>query len=180
MPNLSEIVAWLDPDKASAIGTVGAVVIALFVAINEGRRRRLDKEDSDAGQARLITVHRHPQGYVITNHSMAPILSLKIVNVEVIEDGVAAWEAGSGDDSDQSPSHDVVPPGEHKLFGVVNFRRPGTTEVNLQRRLDRDDVLRCTFAFTDAQGLRWKRQHQKQPERVLDRSTGWRRLLFWR
>ncbi|MFE0647463.1 hypothetical protein ACFVZH_02580 [Streptomyces sp. NPDC059534] len=180
MLGLQEIFDWLDSDKASAIGTVAAVVVALGLAVNESRRRRLDKEDADAGQARLITVHRHPQGYVITNHSMAPILALKIVKVEIIEDGAAAWEAGSDDDSEDGAASEVLAAGAYKLMGVTSFRRPGSSEVNLQRRLARDDALKCTFAFTDAQGLRWKRVHQQQPERVLDERAGWRRLLIWR
>ncbi|MFC8273783.1 hypothetical protein ACFUJR_14920 [Streptomyces sp. NPDC057271] len=178
MPELPEAVEWWD--QVSAWGTLGAVIVALFVAANEGRRRRLDKEDSDAAQARLVTVHRHPQGFAITNHSMAPILALTIVRVEVLEDGATAWVAGTEDAEDEESAIEVVAPGAYKLFGAKSFRRPGSSEINLQRRLSRDDTLRCTFAFTDAQGLRWKRQHQQQPERVLDRSAGRRRLLFWR
>ena len=178
---LSEIVEWVDSDKASAIGTVLAAVVALGVAANEGRRRRLDKEDTAAAQARIVTVQRHPQGFRITNHSAdSPILSLKVAKVEVLEDGTPNWEAGIGDVTEDGSHVEVLAPGDSHLFTVRDFRRPGSTEVNLQRRLHSEDKLRCTFAFTDAQGLRWKRVHQRQPERVLDGRTGWRRVLFWR
>ncbi|MFB7605249.1 hypothetical protein [Streptomyces gardneri] len=180
MLGLQEIFEWLDSDKASAIGTVAAVIVALGLALNESRRRRRDKEDADAGQARLITVQRHAQGYVITNHSMGPILALKIVKVEVVEDGAVAWEAGPEDDGEDGVHFEVLGAGAHKLVGVNGFRRPGSSEVNLQRRLTRDDTLKCTFAFIDAQGLRWKRVHEQQPERVMDERAGWRRFLIWR
>ena len=178
LPELPEAVEWWD--KVSAWGTLGAVIVALFVAINEGRRRRLDKEDSDAGQARLITAHKHAHGYVISNHSLAPILALKIVKVEVIEDGLVAWELGTGEEGEDGAILEVMAPGATKYSELREFRRPGSSEVVVARRLASDDTLRCTFAFTDAQGLRWKRVDQKQPERVLDRQTGWRRVTFWR
>lgn len=173
MPEVPELADWWD--KVNAGVTLAAVIVAMFVAIGESRRRRTDQADAAAGQARTVTVQRFPHGVLITNHSASPVLSLKVLKLEIIEGGMPKWES-TGNEA----TIEVVAPGAFIKFPFQGFRRPGTTEVLVQRHLSPDDDLRCTFTFTDAEGLRWKRVHLEQPERVLDSPTGWRRLLFWR
>lgn len=173
MPDIAE---WYD--KLNAWGTLAAVFVALFVAVNEGRRRRLDKEDVDAGQARLITVQRYHAGVEITNHSLAPILTLKLLKLQVIDGSTEGWEGLTNTVDEEGLLAEVLAPGESVRVHIQQFRRPRTTVVNLQRRLQKSDKVICTFSLTDAQGLKWRKQHQSQPERILERRA--RRFILRR
>ncbi|MEE1813515.1 hypothetical protein PUR59_00420 [Streptomyces sp. SP18ES09] len=176
LPELPEAVEWWD--QVSAWGTLGAVIVALFVAVNEGRRRRLDKEDADAGQARLVTVHRHGHGFVITNRSGGPIFTPEMEKAEIIESGAVIWESGPHRSS-QMRDLDVLGPGEERIMRLNGYHAPGNSSIEIDDHPSPDSTRRCTFTFTDAQGLRWRRVNHHQPKRVLDERHGWRRLFFW-
>ncbi len=138
---------------AGVLGTLTAVVVALWVARRDGRRQRVEQSDRDAGQARLVTadVHRDAGRWWVrtTNHSAAPVFDVAVVEVRH-EGGVSAVEPVPG-----APAvlH-VLPAGETRDRAIAPGSDPSPGVV----------VLR----YLDAAGLRWYREGPGQPERVLD------------
>ncbi|MFD0074299.1 hypothetical protein ACFVIY_17880 [Streptomyces sp. NPDC127166] len=176
MPELPEAVEWWD--QVSAWGTLGAVVVALFVAVNEGRRRRLDQADAEAAQARMVTVHRESLGVRIVNHSTHPLLGLTVTEIVVKEaDGrrlVPAINNGG------PPTFDVMGPGAGVPLTLSHFKPEDEDQVDARKQLLATDHVCCTYQFTDAQGLRWKRKDLEQPERLRERVSLLGRLAVWR
>lgn len=135
-----------------AVGTLLAVVVALWVASRDGRRRRAEQSDRDAGQARLIIADVHREGgrwwVRTTNHSAAPVFGVEVVEVRY-EGGVSVVEPVSG-----APAVlDMLGAGETRDRAITADGNPSSGVV----------VLR----YLDSAGLRWHREGTGQPERML-------------
>ncbi|MEU3774101.1 hypothetical protein AB0F11_13005 [Streptomyces sp. NPDC032472] len=62
---------------ASAAATVGAVGVALWVAIRDGEQRTAEKRDAEAAQARLILSRRDSEAVlIIHNNSQLPVIDV--------------------------------------------------------------------------------------------------------
>ncbi|MGW0032085.1 hypothetical protein ACWDXD_19945 [Streptomyces sp. NPDC003314] len=178
LPEVPEAAEWWD--QLSAWGTLGAVIVALFVALNEARRRRLDREDTEAAQARMVTVQRSKlHGVRIINHSTQPLLDLEVTAVLIEEPGGRKFVPLA---SEGLPISDVLSPhGGFCAVRVSQWEDASTGNVVPGKTLQRGDRLSCTYRFMDVHGLRWERRDNSQPKRLRDAGTqGWRWVLFWR
>jgi hypothetical protein len=161
---------WLS--AVSAIATVGATGVALWVVVHEGKSRNADlrvrdaeRRDQEAAQARLITseAKRLDRDAHINNHSAAPVFDVRVIRAEATsaEGGPVAPAfmpdarrtfpvLGAGKEARTGLSHTVWGHGD---VGVVPH---GSTHVRL------------TIQFLDASGLWWERTGAEQPRRLVD------------
>lgn len=155
---------------AGAAATLAAVVVALWIAVRDGRRVRVEQADRDASQARLITfeVCRGGDGWRVrtTNQSMAPIFDVTMT-VVTCGDRVGHVEPGPG-----SPKKlPMISPDGKKVEQPIKF-----ADRESHSRLDFNsiDIGSCqvTANFLDAAGLRWSRTGSDPPRRILSKTTG--------
>ncbi|GAA5104042.1 hypothetical protein [Haloechinothrix salitolerans] len=171
--------AWAQ--VGGALITFAAVVVALWVAIRDGRHRERDHQEELAGQARTITVdldsgHDDLLGrfyaVVVHNHSNAPITDITVVDVYAVFDGQTQDLLWRIEDGREPPPQicRVLPGGERCGSIPVEFTSssdkwaPGPRPSYLALL---HSVVTC--AFTDARGIRWQRKGNEQPQRVRER-----------
>lgn len=146
----------------SAAATIGAVGLALWVAIRDGEQRDEERRDSEAAQARLV-MHSYsdtPGRVIITNHSAAPIIDVYIQQVSVIyEDGHRRTPELSGYPSLPASRGSLLHPGEDWFIPWSLKYGYGPSGQKLQ--------IECTYQFLDARGLVWERRNNGQPIRVI-------------
>jgi hypothetical protein len=139
---------------------------ALFFAANEWRQSQAVRRDTEAGQARLIVIESvaRERGWAgddlvatIRNHSSAPVVDIRVTRVG----GPGALGYFPADRSSANfkiepvyqavlPPGDAIPPFRFSLFGFSG----------------KFSWIRVTF--TDANGRRWQRDGNDQPQRQLD------------
>jgi hypothetical protein len=175
--SVADVVAAIG-QAAGALFTAAAVIVALVLAAREGRWRRADeaeraaeRADRDAAQARLVTVEPkygdvhdpHDVEIVLTvlNGSTLPIFDVKIVDVRNGDARDLRWTA------DPLSRYEGQPLEAYVLPAAETYRLP-IAFINPQDRGGRD---RVTVEFTDAAGLRWRRQDNEAPQRVITPPT---------
>jgi hypothetical protein len=153
---MGSVVEWVSAagQVVSAVGTLAAVAIALWLARLDGRRFRAESADREAGQARLVTfevVRRGGRWRVkTTNYSTAPVFDVRVMHVRY-GDQVVHVEKAPG-----SPERlAIVPAGEtmDQAVSLADLEAAGVWEV--------------TATFLDSAGLRWLRTGIDPPRRVL-------------
>lgn len=175
----AESAAWFGAwaQFGAAIATSAAVIVALGVAIRDGRMARSERRDREAAQARnvfvstelsftLAAVASHGTvvcDLVLTNWSDSTLLSVDPVDVFLPDRPERQqWsDALMGDSaSDQSPHDRVRPTGEWRAKVSLLVEDSGALAVG--------DSVRpsVTFRYTDAAGLVWERTDNDQPYRV--------------
>src|ERR1035441_194765 len=79
---------WADSSSwASAIGTIGATVPALYIALRSWRDAAAERADRDAAQARQVVINYLKSAVVeVTNFSISPILFLLVRDVWRLND----------------------------------------------------------------------------------------------
>lgn len=163
-----------------ALGTVGAVAVALGIAIKDGRRRDRERREEKAAQARTITavIEQRKLGkpmpflanvVVVANHGTWPIADLLLEDMsgQINRSYVHRWELRQADDR-QSRTHGPIPlcevlgPGEEFVSSAVTF-----SDTNSNGWVDKDSGS-VTITFLDAHGNRWRRVSNAAPELVTD------------
>lgn len=150
------MVDWVSAlgEITGAIGTIAAVVVALWIANRAVRQQRAEQADREAGQARLITadVHRWEGRWWVrtTNHSTAPIFDVQVLEVRHADGGVSKVESVPGAPAELAK----LAAGKDNDRAVAYDGDSLTAVVVLQ--------------FLDATGLRWRRDGAAQPQRILD------------
>ncbi len=139
-----------------AIGTLGAiaaVITAIWVARRDTRFQRAERADRDAAQARLVsTAVRQENGrwwVRTTNDSAAPVFRCDVIEVRS-RLGVHQLEAMPG--------------------APVELRRLGADQ-SVDRALDGEGDLSdavVVLQFVDAAGLRWRREGDAAPRRLVE------------
>lgn len=160
---------------AGAFGTIGAVGVALAIAILDARRRASDRKDEQAAQARLITVDARADTmggvlYVsVTNHSTSPIFAVAIDAVHVTPDPLRV----SFRNDHEWPRIDA---GESKTSTCLLFEMDGITSAAVAE----PSIASADVSFVDSAGLRWRRwgntaprggapiRHSEPPKPVAD------------
>jgi len=164
---------WLS--AGSAITTVGATGVALWVAVREGmarnadlRERDAERRDQEAAQARLVTCEatRLDLDAHIVNHSAAPVFDVRVIRAEATSpegdpvapafkpDARRSFQVlGGGKEARTGLSHQVWGHGD------VGFVPHGSTNIRL------------TIQFLDAAGLWWERTGAEQPRRLMGGPT---------
>jgi hypothetical protein len=161
---------------AGAIGSFLAVVVALWVAISDSRRRDRDREDQLSTQARSITTTCTAKftnlgtpgdnwriesfRVELLNHSSLPITNLSVAAVETysLDDPLHEFKWA------RASSPQVVAPGTSVILFVEPFRIIETESPSEWRN---SQVLVATVRFNDASGLRWRRTGTDPIEREV-------------
>jgi hypothetical protein len=158
-PSISPaVVDWVSAlgEVAGAVGTVAAVVVALWVSNRSMRQQRAEQADREAGQARLITVdfYRADGRWWVrtTNHSAAPVFDVQIDEVRHTV-GTSEIESVPGHPAELAKL--AAGQDNDRAVAVGDGVNPSTGDVVVLR-------------FLDARGLRWRREGTAQPQRVLD------------
>lgn len=144
--------------------TVAAVVVALWIAVRDGRRARAEQADRDARQARLITfeVYRRGDRWRVgtANQSTAPIFEVTVTEV-TCGNHVGHVEA--------------VPGSPAQLATVLAGDRVEQTILFAYQKSRPDPQLsgpcQVTATFLDAAGLRWCRTGSDPPRRIVPKTT---------
>lgn len=160
---------------AGGIGTTAAVVIALWVALGDRRRRDAERRDNEKRQARQLLVKVVPVGMLLkvtlTNRSDEPLHTLNIQNVRALSPGPrfensTGWAAldGPRDRLDSPPAE--LHPGETWTSPALGLFWEGDQEEPAP------DIVDCAIVivdvlYTDARGGLWKRSNGREPQRIL-------------
>ncbi|WP_336054312.1 hypothetical protein [Streptomyces sp. CA2R101] len=161
-------------DATSAIGTVGATIVALSLAVHEGRVRRRDEWDRQAAQARLVVSTIPGTSATVVNHSETPLLQLRVLRVDA-DDPTGPVAVRWSDDSPDKRVFDNVAGGkscsaELRVQGWgPKFHPVHGYEVGTDEGITPSDAtnLRLTIQFLDAAGLWWQRVGLQPPTRLL-------------
>ncbi|MBX5331557.1 hypothetical protein HQO90_11200 [Rhodococcus fascians] len=166
MVDWGSVPAWL-----GAVGTIGAVVVALTLAVRDSRRyavkadiRAAERRDLEAAQARLVLFELSAFGGVkvtIVNRSNAPIHRVSLDNVVKSDSPGTTWRvnprvtgARAAANTIDAQSDLMIPVDLIDATGRVLDNRIGEYTI--------------TFSFLDAAGLRWTKTGMNAPTRVLD------------
>jgi len=148
---------------AAAIGTITAVVVALGIALHDGRRRDAERRDAQAAQARLVHAgelqpEAQPSGDV--SH---PLVAFPVHNDSdgTVLDLTGALYVSADGGPLQRVQYDPQPRQLRRLAphstGKLIFSPIAMAHVRYDVQVE----------FTDAAGLRWHRRGTAQPVRVL-------------
>lgn len=164
--------AWAQVGGATA--TLLAVAVALWVAIRDGKHRERDHQEELAGQARTILLdvdsgHNDLLGrfyaVVVHNYSNAPITDITVIDISAVFAGEEHTTPKWSLDDEGGPMCRVLPAGKSCGSGPILFSfKPGKWVCTPQYPLMMHSVV--TYAFTDARGIRWRREGNKQPQRI--------------
>jgi hypothetical protein len=166
------------------IGAVGSPVAfgGLVIAILESRAGRAERRDSEANQARLVTIERNEDNDArffrakIHNHSDAPVFDVRLDWIGYIEPGrsgrarrlfPAAEFLGVRDNlAGLQLPEDVPPvrvlPSSESMWNAIEWSDPDRDEARLAVE------IAMTISFVDSHGRRWTRTNTAAPVRVLD------------
>lgn len=162
------------PDWLVAVGTIAAVVTALFLSRSDRKEARKERSDNERAQARLI----YPTGFTqapdevtvaIVNHSALPFHRVRIVSLEHSRNPKVVWELISSPAGTDKAMWPNLPAGEKFM---VRYRAPhearaggwGRNIVETSRGLE-DFTIQ--YEYEDANGLGWKRVNMDNPARNL-------------
>ena len=145
----SVAVAWgTVPDWLAAVGTVGALGVALVLLAKELRARREASEDRVREHARYVAA------WLDEPPSSSPaLLLLHNGGQEPAYECIVKWTQGGYDEPQQLAAFAVLPPGE-------TLGAPVTTPAFMSL------LPPLTIFFTDARGIRWQRDPGGQLARI--------------
>lgn len=184
---------------AGALMSLAAVIVALSIAIRDGRQRDRDRRDDQAAQARTITagiIWRDVQGQwpanlmtfpvafvEVQNHGVNPVTDVAILDVRALVDSTVSdkWQIGA---PAQEPHRGPAP---YPLCSVLSGQdttasyqltfQTGETWSRPDQESEHSNAI--VFAFTDVNGLRWKRTGNGTPERMIATPAKKSRWRFW-
>ncbi|NEA46028.1 hypothetical protein [Streptomyces sp. SID10815] len=145
----------------STVATAAAALVALGVAVNEGRTRVRERADRDAAQARLLLIRARGGTAHVDNYTDQLFLEVRWISADAVKPG--------------SPAVPV-----RYAAGERRYIRPlpaqGSSAIGLAEQTwdghsgpaPRDFTVRATVHYLDAAGLWWSRTGNEQPVRLLD------------
>lgn len=143
---------------AGAIGSSAAVVVALWIAINDARRRESERKDEQAAQARLLVVEAHEDdaggvlNVKVTNHSSSPVFAVVVEAVHVTPYPLRVRFFSKREWA-------RLDPGESKQAGCYLFAMDGITIATIEA----PNIVSADVSFVDSAGFRWKRWGNTPP-----------------
>ncbi|AWI32780.1 hypothetical protein [Streptomyces tirandamycinicus] len=163
---------------AGAAATVGAVGVALWVAIREGRQRDAERRDAEAGQARLVTcrmqlgkIGSRRGSCVIHNFSRHAVVDIELCSVTAVDPATGErWTTAETAGRRTWAEGEPLGPGLSYEFDLLNWVQEGSTEPKddwMPRGGWHTARIKFVYRFTDAAGLRWERRNDEPPVRVL-------------
>jgi len=153
-------VQWGDaPTWLAAIGTIGAVVVALWVSLGESRRRARADERR---QAELITAWVSSRGGLISGGIDKPGIFVRVANAS----NQAAYRliVSSCDATRQGDRPQGRSPGDWRTF--ISELPPGEIGVFVEWEPQMSSRPAVEIAFQDSAGRTWKRDYQGALEQL--------------
>lgn len=148
-----------------AIGTLLAVVVALWIAIRDGRYRDAERRDNEAVHARFVFAARTSDpprlamGY--TNHGTLPVTSVRFVGIFGCYKDVTStgW---SIDGSSEPYVLAAIGPGQTVTTPTITVTWPDGVDVD-----ETEALYYPTVVFVDTNGRWWERTAHDPPRRLL-------------
>lgn len=157
------IAAW--GQVLGAAGTFVAVIVAIWIAIRDGRYRDAERRDNEAVHARLVSGHRasNPPNLTLayTNFGSCPVTSVRLTELHGRFGDVhsAGWAIRGSSDTYVLGA---IAPGQTVTTPPISVTWPDGSEVNQTTAL-----YYPTIVFYDANGRWWERTAHEQPRRLL-------------
>jgi hypothetical protein len=148
-----------------AAGTLLAVVVAMWIAIRDGRYRDAERRDNEAAHARLGSGSRasDPPRLTVsyTNYGSFPVTSVRLIDVfgRFKETHSTGW---SVDGSAEPYVLGAIGPGQTVTTPPISVAWPDGTEIDKTAAL-----YYPTVVFVDTNGRWWERTAHDQPRRLL-------------
>ncbi|HEU5470118.1 MAG TPA: hypothetical protein VFV67_05645 [Actinophytocola sp.] len=155
--------AW--GEAMGAACTFLAVVVALGIALRDGRYRDAERRDNEIAHARLVCGFREsdPPRLVIgyTNHGTGPITSVRLVDVvgRFGEIASVGWSIGG---SSEPYVLAAIRPGQTVTTPPITVAWPDGCQVDEKAALYYPTIL-----FVDGNGRWWERRAYDQPRRLF-------------
>lgn len=170
--NADVFAAW--GQVIGAAGTLCAVVVAIWIAIRDGRYRDAERRDNEAMHARLVSGSRasDPPNLTVSylNYGSCPVTSVRVVDVagrfgEIHSTG---WSIGG---LTEPYVLGAIGPGQTVTTPPISVTWPEGQEVDETAAL-----YYPTIVFFDANGRWWERRAHDQPRRLLSSPAAVSRL----
>jgi hypothetical protein len=148
-----------------AAGTLLAVVVAMWIAIRDGRYRDAERRDNEMAHARVVSGARasDPPRLTVsyTNYGTFPVTSVRLTDIfgRYKEISSTGW-AISG--SDEPYVLGAINPGQTVTTPPIDVTWPAETAVDETAAL-----YYPTIVFVDTNGRWWERTAYDQPKRLL-------------
>jgi hypothetical protein len=148
-----------------AAGTLLAVVVAMWIAIRDGRYRDAERRDNEMAHARVVSAARasDPPHLTVsyTNYGVFPVTSVRLTDiVGRFKDASSTGWSISG--SDEPYVLGAIGPGQTVTTPPITINWPEETEVDKKAAL-----YYPTIVFVDTNGRWWERTAHDQPRRLL-------------
>lgn len=163
-PLLAEAGSWLVRPRsadwwgasgqwAGGIGTIAAVVVALWIAIRDGRLARADRRERDlrerqeqAGKVTAWIEYAGDRGYMVVSNANAEAVNHVVVSFDLVHNlPMTGSTLHRGPEiEDDEYLYAILPPGKWRMPIREEWRRPGMTPGVM-------------LAFTDSRNGHWLR-----------------------
>ncbi|MFF8593989.1 hypothetical protein ACF061_21590 [Streptomyces sp. NPDC015220] len=145
----------------STVATAAATLVALGVAVRDGRARAAERADRDAAQARLLITRARGGTVYVDNYSDQPFLEVWWITADAV-----------------GPASEVTPvryAGQERRY-IRPLPAKGSSTIGLSEQVwdghsgpsPRNSTVRATIHYLDAAGLWWSRTGGEQPVRLLN------------
>jgi hypothetical protein len=148
-----------------AAGTLLAVVVALWIAIRDGRYRDAERRDNEAVHARFLSGARatDPPHLTLnyTNYGSLPVTSVRLTAMvgRFGQTRTTGWSIGG---SDEPFVLGAIAPGQTVTTPPISVSWPEDAEVD-----EATALYFPTVVFVDTNGRWWERTAHDQPRRLL-------------
>lgn len=152
-----------------AAGTLLAVVVAMWIAIRDGRYRDAERRDNEAAHARFVSCARasDPPRLTVsyTNYGNLPVTSVRLVEMfgRFRQTRSTGWSIGG---SAEPYVLGAIAPGQTVTTPPISVRWPEDTEVD-----EATALYYPTVVFVDTNGRWWQRTAHDLPRRLLSSPT---------
>ncbi|RAS65122.1 hypothetical protein C8D87_105617 [Lentzea atacamensis] len=157
-----------------AAGTLLAVIVAIWIAVRDGRYRDAERRDNEAMHARLVSGARasNPPSLTISysNYGSCPVTSVRVVDVagRFGETRSTGWSIGG---SAEPYVLGAIAPGQTVTTPPISVTWPEGQDVDETAAL-----YYPTIVFFDTNGRWWERRGHDQPRRLLSSPAAVSRL----
>jgi hypothetical protein len=148
-----------------AAGTLLAVVVAMWIAIRDGRYRDAERRDNELAHARVVSAARasDPPRLTVsyTNYGTFPVTSVRLTDIvgRFKEATSTGWSISG---SDEPYVLGAISPGQTVTTPPITVDWPEETEVD-----EKAALYYPTIVFVDTNGRWWERTAHDQPQRLL-------------
>ncbi|OLF14329.1 hypothetical protein BLA60_04150 [Actinophytocola xinjiangensis] len=152
-----------------AAGTLLAVVVALWIAVRDGRYRDAERRDNEAAHARFVSGARtsDPPRLTLsyTNYGSLPVTSVRLIAVSGRFGTTRStdWSIGG---SAEPYVLGAIAPGQTATTPPIAIHWPADADVD-----EATALYYPTVVFVDPNGRWWERTAHDQPRRLLSAPT---------